>query len=73
MDWYCIPNGWCAGKSRLAGAGTRLGQGGTQDNGIAPSRLDDTSEPFITNNGKFVAEDTGCFVITLDTFTHTLS
>lgn len=70
MDWYCIFNGCCIGKRGTSGAG--IGLRGTQNNSIALSRLADTSEPFITNNGKFVAEDTGCFFIALDTFTHTL-
>lgn len=70
MDWYCIFNGCCIGKRGTSGAG--IGLRGTQNNSIALSRLADTSELFITNNGKFVAEDTGCFFIALDTFTHTL-
>lgn len=59
------------GKREILGAGTGLS--GSQNNSIALGRLADTSEPFITNNGKFVAEDTGCFFIALDTFTHALS
>lgn len=68
---HCVFNDWYAEKNGTPGAGPGLRD--TQNNTMALSRLADTSEPFITNNGKFVAEDTGCFFIALDTFTHTLS